>query len=172
MKNEPLFELDVEKMEEDIKRVQKALDKAEDIALKAAKQEVVAIVLDLLSEGMNRAPIKTGYLRGSGIAKVNDDQVAHTESSGNGKANLIKDFKAGNISLQKMIDELMGEVAFNTPYATYQHEEQDLNHNHPGRISGGEAKYLENPLKEKSPHYIQDLAAAIEAALDKEGDNS
>jgi len=163
MKEEPLFELDVEKMEEDIKRVQKALDKAEDIALKAAKREVVAIVFDLLGEAMNRAPIKTGYLRGAGIAKVNDDQVAHTESSGSNAAQIVKDFKAGNISLQQFVDELMGEVAFTTPYATYQHEEQDLNH------IDGEAKYLENPLKEKSPEYIKGLAAAIEAALDKEG---
>jgi len=166
MKEEPLFELDVEKMEEDIKRVQKALDKAEDIALKAAANEMAGIIMDLLSEGMNRAPKATGYLRGSGIAKLNDDQVAHTESSGSNAAQIVKDFKAGNISLQQFVDELMGEVAFNTPYATYQHEEQDLNH------IDGEAKYLENPLKEKSPHYIQGLAAAIEAALDKEGDNN
>lgn len=167
MKNEPLFELDVEKMDEDIKRVQKALDKAENVALKAAKEEVVAIVFDLLGEAMRRAPVKTGYLRGSGIAKVNDDQIAHTESSGQGKANLVNDFKKGKISLQQFVDELMGEVVFNSPYATYQHEEQELNH-----PSGGEAKYLETPLKEKSLQYIKGLAAAIEAALDKEGDNS
>ncbi|OEG63392.1 MAG: hypothetical protein BHK79_09015 [Halanaerobium sp. MDAL1] len=163
MKNEPLFELDIEKMEEDIKRVQKALDKAEDIALKAAADEMAGIIMDLLGEGMRKAPKDTGYLRGSGIAKLNDDQVAHTESSGSNAAEVVRDFKAGNISLQQFIDELIGEVAFNTPYATYQHEEQDLNH------LDGEAKYLETPLKEKSPEYIKGLAAAIEAALDKEG---
>lgn len=169
MKEETLFELDIKRMEEDIKRVQKALDKAEDIVLKAAADEMAGIIMDLLSEGMNRAPVKTGYLRGSGVAKLNDEQIAHTEKSGEGKANLVKDFKAGKISLQKFIDELMGEVAFDTPYATYQHEEQDLNHYHPGRISGGESKYLENPLKEKSPEYVRKLAEAIERALDKEG---
>ena len=164
MKNEPLFELDLKEMEESVERVKKGLDKGGDIAFDAAKKEMINIVFDLLGEGMRRAPVDEGTLRGSGIAIVNDNQVAHTEKTGGGTADIIKDFKAGNISLQQMMDELMGEVVFNTPYATYQHEEQKLSH-----PKGGEAKYLENPLKEKAPLYVRGLADAIEKALDKEG---
>lgn len=163
-REEPLFELDIKELEESVERVKEGLDKAGDIAFAAAKKEMVNIVFDLLGEGMRRAPVDEGILRGSGIAKVNDEQVAHTEKSGQGQAQLVKDFKAGDISLQKLINELMGEVVFNTRYATKQHEE--LEYNHP---KGGEAKYVENPLKEKSPQYIEGLAEAIERALDKEG---
>lgn len=164
MKDNSLFELDIERMEKDIKRVQKSLDRAEDIALKAAKKELISIVFDLLGEAMRKAPVQTGHLRGSGVAKVNDDQVGHTENTGQKQANLVNDFKSGKISLQKFIDELIGEVAFDTPYATYQHEEQNLNH-----PLGGESKYLETPLKQKSPQYIKGLADAIEEALEKKG---
>jgi len=163
-KDEPLFELDIEKLEKDIERVQKGLEKAEEIAIQAAIDEMVNIVYDLLGEGMRRAPVDEGTLRGSGLAIVNEDQVAHTEKVSEGTAQLIKDYQAGNVSLQRLMNELIGEVVFNTPYATYQHEELGLNH-----PKGGEAKYLENPLKENAQMYIEGLAEAIEDALDKEG---
>jgi len=163
-KDEPLFELDVEELEEDIERVQEGLEKAEEIAIQAAIDEIVNIVYDLLGEGMRKAPVDEGTLRGSGLAKVNDDQVAHTEKVSEGTAKLVRDYQAGNISLQRLMNELIGEVVFNTPYATYQHEEMDLNH-----PKGGEAKYLENPLKENAQMYIKGLAEAIEAKLDEGG---
>ncbi len=163
-KDEPLFELDIEKLEDDIERVQEALEDAEEIAIQAVIDEMVNIVYDLLGEGMRRAPVDEGTLRGSGLAKVNDDQVAHTEQVSEGTAELIRDYQTGNISLQRLMNELIGEVVFNTPYATYQHEELDLNH-----PKGGEAKYLEKPLKENAKDYIEGLAEAIENALDKEG---
>lgn len=163
-KDEPLFELDIEKLEDDIEQVQEALEDAEEITIQAAIDEMVNIVYDLLGEGMRRAPVDEGTLRGSGLAKVNDDQVAHTEKVSEGTAELIKDYQAGNISLQRLMNELIGEVVFNTPYATYQHEEMDLNH-----PQGGEAKYLEKPLKENAKNYIEGLAEAIEAELDEGG---
>ncbi len=159
------MELDVKELEKSVKEVQKNLEKAGEVIYKAAKDEVINIVFDLLGEGMRRAPIDQGTLRGSGIAKLNDEQVAHTEQTGTG-ANIVKDFTSGKISLQQMVDELMGEVAFNTPYATKQHEE--LEYEHP---KGGEAKHLEKHLKETSESYTKGLAEAIETALDNEGVN-
>lgn len=55
-----------------------------------------------------------------------------------------------------------GEVSFNTPYAARQHEE--IGWRHP---NGGEAKYLENPLKERAQMYLQNLAEAARRALSR-----
>jgi hypothetical protein len=41
-------------------------------------------------------------------------------------------------------------VAFNTVYAARQHEETEWEH-----PKGGEAKYLENPLRERLPRYTR-----------------
>jgi hypothetical protein len=164
MKGDNLFEMNVEEMEEDIKKVQKAFEQAEEAALKAIQNEIASITFDLLGEGMRRAPIYQGYLRGSGIAKLNGKQTAHTESSRKGDAKIVKDFKAGNISLQTLVNKLMGEIAFTAEYATIQHENQEFKH-----PKGGEAKYLENPLKEKYPLYMTEIVKAIENALDKGG---
>lgn len=162
-KNESLFEMDVKQFEQDIKEVQKLMDKAEESALKAVKKEMTTITFDLLGEGMRRAPIHQGFLRGSGIAKVNGDQTAHTKSTGNGSASIVDD-STGNFSLQKMINQFMGEVAFTAEYATIQHENQSFNH-----PMGGEAKYLENPLKEKSVMYVKGIADTIKNDMNKGG---
>ena len=164
MRDPKIFELDLKELEESVERVKKGLEKAGETAYQAAKNEMINIIFDLLGEAMRRAPVKDGTLRGSGLAKVNDTQVAHTEKTGTGAAQVIEDFKAGRISLEKMINDLSGEVVFNTPYATIQHEELEFEH-----PRGGEAKYLENSLKEKSGEYIKGLADAIDSALDKEG---
>ena len=47
-------------------------------------------------------------------------------------------------------------VSFNTPYAAVQHERLDYVHR-----TGGEAKYLEGPLKEMAPHYAAFLAGVV-----------
>lgn len=52
-------------------------------------------------------------------------------------------------------------VGFTAVYALRQHEE--LNYNHP---QGGEAKYLENPLKENTPRYIKYLRDSVKKAVD------
>ena len=48
---------------------------------------------------------------------------------------------------------LEGEVVVDQPYALVQHERTDFSH-----PNGGEAKYLENPLKEKYDRYVRGLA--------------
>jgi len=164
MKDPKLFELDLRELEESVERVKKGLEKAGETAYNAAKKEMINIIFDILGEAMRRAPVDQGTLRGSGLANLNGKQVAHTENTAESTARLIKDFKAGSISLNKLLKEINGEVVFNTPYATLQHEELEFEH-----PKGGEAKYLENILKEKSPEYIKGLADAVDRALDKEG---
>jgi hypothetical protein len=51
---------------------------------------------------------------------------------------------------------ITGTIGFNTPYAMKQHE--DLTLNHP---RGGEAKYIEKPLKENEARYKQFVKDAV-----------
>lgn len=51
-------------------------------------------------------------------------------------------------------------VSFNTPYAAAQHERTDYEH-----PRGGEAKYLENPLKELAARYERTLGEAVRREL-------
>jgi len=55
-----------------------------------------------------------------------------------------------------------GFVSFDTPYATRQHE--DMDYKHP---NGGQAKYLEQPLKENIGTYAENMGKAIKEAVDK-----
>jgi hypothetical protein len=55
-----------------------------------------------------------------------------------------------------------GYVSFDTPYATRQHEE--VWYKHP---KGGQAKYLETPLKANLSKYVENISRAIKKAVDK-----
>jgi len=57
---------------------------------------------------------------------------------------------------------LEGTVGFEEIYALYQHEGLDFNH-----PKGGEAKYLENPFKEKINKYIKAIGAAVKRAVER-----
>jgi lipoate-protein ligase A len=52
--------------------------------------------------------------------------------------------------------KVVGTVRFNERYALIQHE--DLSFNHP---KGGQAKYLEEPLKRNESQYIRDIEDAV-----------
>lgn len=58
-------------------------------------------------------------------------------------------------------ETISGEVAFATVYAQRQHEE--LTWEHP---KGGEAKYLEGPLKDNAQRYVDVIAANVARAID------
>lgn len=163
MKDKTIFELDVEELEKSVKETEKALERAGEMIFKAARGEMVKIVFDLLGRAMRRAPVREGYLRGSGLAKIDKAKVAHTEKAGE-TARVVKDYLQGRTGLEKFIDELVGEVVFNTEYATYQHEELELKH-----PKGGEAKYLQKPLYENADNYVQGIARAIKRELDGGG---
>lgn len=51
-----------------------------------------------------------------------------------------------------------GTVAFTVPYAAAQHEHVEYHH-----PKGGQAKYLEGPLKENASRYTEVLAATVRA---------
>ena len=157
MAQESMVELDVKELEKSIKKVQNKLDNAEKIIIEEIERVSILIAFDLLGEAMRRAPKETGHLRGSGIAKVNDEKVAHTE----GKGDITKDKDFIGL-VAKAINEVVGEVAFNTPYAAIQHEEMGFHHD------DGEAKYLERPLNERIEVYQKWFAERIEKRLSKE----
>lgn len=51
-------------------------------------------------------------------------------------------------------------VSYNTPYAVRQHEELDYQH-----PQGGQAKYLEGPLKEREDELLDIIAASVRRSL-------
>lgn len=53
-------------------------------------------------------------------------------------------------------------AGFTEPYALLQHEDMEFNH-----PKGGQAKYLEQPLKENIAQYTADLAETIKKAMNK-----
>ncbi len=55
---------------------------------------------------------------------------------------------------------IVGGVAFPLPYAAAQHEGVDFNH-----PRGGEAKYLERPLKENADRYSKHVSNTIKREL-------
>lgn len=56
---------------------------------------------------------------------------------------------------------LEGTVGFTEEYALYQHEGVEFNH-----PKGGEAKYLENPFKERINKYIKAIGDAVKRAVE------
>lgn len=148
--------------------------------LKALTQAMVENTEDLLGESMKRAPLDEGFLRGSGSARVNRGGVSKTIrrvdtfdlGTGSGKTSKVRSVRNETVKVEGSdIGPLAnaqgavieGEVSFNTPYAARQHEETGWKHQH------GEAKYLENPLKERAQMYLKNLAEAAKEALKRAG---
>lgn len=67
---------------------------------------------------------------------------------------------SGDLELRQTHDGVEAIVSFNTVYAARQHEETEWQH-----PLGGEAKYLEGPLRERAPRYNRVIAAAAARAL-------
>ena len=68
--------------------------------------------------------------------------------------------RSGTREVRRVGDRIEGTVTYNTPYAARQHEE--LSYRHP---RGGQAKYLEQPLRAMVPEFESRLAAAMRRAL-------
>jgi len=81
----------------------------------------------------------------------------------------------GAVDISK-IDKLEVRVGYGLPYAVKQHEDLTLRHDrtdgyriekgkHAGKtvniVAGGKAKFLEDPLNENSPKYMQNYAKAV-----------
>lgn len=89
--------------------------------------------VDLLGKAVQQAPVRDGFLRGSGSVRFDTGPVAETDRSGAIRI-------AGQAPASS---EPTCTVGFGVPYAARQHE--GLNYRHP---MGGKAKYLEDPMKE------------------------
>lgn len=63
---------------------------------------------------------------------------------------------SGTTELVVIGDQVFSIVSFATPYAALQHEEKDFQH-----PAGGEAKYLENAVKQLAPKWEPYLAARL-----------
>jgi hypothetical protein len=140
--------------------VKAALRQAKTEVLKALTQGMIENTEDLLGRGMRDAPIDEGNLRGSGSARVNRGKVAVSEMQADEDGKTIHSIKQvqGGADPLGLIDLhgnaiIEGEVGFNEPYAAQQHEHTEYKH-----PQGGKAKYLEDPLKEMTPRYIENLA--------------
>jgi hypothetical protein len=135
----------------------------------------------LLGKAMEEAPIDEGTLRASGTATVyaNGRAVSRqgirsfVEETGKtiAKSKLhetaMADTEIGQETLDPRTlieggagDAIVGEVGFNTPYALAQHERLDFHH-----PQGGKAKYLEDPLKENSGRYQENLERHLRETL-------
>ena len=133
--------------------------------LKSLTQAMVENTEDLLGESMKRAPVDEGFLRGSGSARVNrggTSRAARGKDEAGEPTATLRAVEGSDIGALYNAEGAVieGEVSFNTPYAARQHEE--LGWKHP---RGGEAKYLENPLKERAQMYLKNLADAAKGAL-------
>jgi len=101
---------------------------------------------DLLGRSMRDAPVKEGFLRGSGTAEV----------LVNGKRVSGQDTGSGEGARRGVV----GVVAFNMPYALVQHERLDFHH-----PKGGKAKYLEDNLKQRATLYADNMGQHVAGAL-------
>lgn len=67
---------------------------------------------------------------------------------------------SASTEIQKHGTLIVGRVGFNESYALKQHEE--LSYNHP---RGGQAKYLETPLKDNEQKYINYISNKVKEVL-------
>lgn len=122
-----------------------------DEALKALEKEMETAALDLAGKAAMRAPVKTGDLRGSWFAVT--DRRNLLQASGDSQP---QSARLGTPSVGKY--EIA--VGFSEPYAEKQHETLTFRHE-----LGGEAKFLENPFKEMSKTYVDNIGEAIKKAV-------
>lgn len=66
---------------------------------------------------------------------------------------------SGDVDVDDLGDTVVATVSFNTIYAARQHEELDWRH-----PKGGQAKYLEQPLRENASRYERAIALEVELA--------
>jgi hypothetical protein len=128
------------------KKFRKKLSRAARLAPAETTRALTDITLDLKGEVGRRAPIESGDLRGSAYAKVEGGKRP------------------------------AGEVGVNAVYALRQHEDLTMRHDRTdgyrrkdgttvNMVAGGEAKYIEKPLKERLPRYRARLEQVIKNVL-------
>lgn len=116
-----------------------------DNLVSASAQGLADTALYILGEAVERAPVDTGDLRGSGYVKL--DGQSYATGSKSGTAAIV-----GTVP-----DEATrAEIGFSAPYAADQHEQ--VAYSHP---RGGEAKYLESVIADDQGNLQAKLVEGI-----------
>lgn len=144
------------KSPEDYARAMKAIqDKLDDMVTNVEKntnQAVADVALDCLGRSVERAPVETGDLRGSGYASVNGSTIARGKEDGSISASGAPPANSG--------DKIDAEIGFTSSYAFVQHEHTEFNH-----PMGGQAKYLESVIVENAGKWQKHLMEAAKDGL-------
>ncbi len=145
-----------------------------------AKRVMIDAANEVLAQAMDKAPIDEGTLRASGYATVyvNGKRVAGQHARATNaetgapiaKGKLSEAAEAGTQishttttstpTKEGLGNDVVGVVGFNTPYALEQHERTDFVH-----PKGGQAKYLEEPVKDMSGRILDELRGEMAEAL-------
>lgn len=122
----------------------------------ALAQGVRDVTLDLLQKSVALAPVEEGILRGSASAHHEGERIA-TGADVDARA---KGGQAASGGQGTDGEGRLGVVMYNAIYAAAQHEQTDQVH-----PSGGQAKYLEQPLAQNRAAYQKRLADAVRQEL-------
>lgn len=119
-----------------------------------AAQGLADAALYILGESVQRAPVDTGNLRGSGYVDLDGQRFA----AGTGP-------DPGIAILGQAPDEASSaEIGFAANYAADQHEQVHLSH-----PRGGQAKYLESVLIEEPERIINTIAGRMWNSMEEGG---
>jgi hypothetical protein len=135
-----------------LKDIQAKLDKITTDVPKATVKAVADVAIDCIGRAVERAPVELGDLRGSGYATVNQQQVARGNADGS--------ITSGGAPAPSGDGTVEAEIGFTAPYALVQHEHVEFEH-----PLGGEAKYLESVIVERSAAWKKHLADSAGGAL-------
>lgn len=119
------------------KAIQDKINKVTEGIPAATLKALIDIAINWLGRAVERAPVETGDLRGSGYILVNGILVAHGNEDGSIAVLSDLTVPARDINLI--------EIGFTSPYAFVQHEHVEFNH-----PRGGQAKFLESVIVEGS----------------------
>jgi hypothetical protein len=112
---------------------------------------------DLLGRAQRLAPVEEGTLRASASLTI---IVNGRRFEGGIGAQRMAESLVVMLARRGALKSIDAEVSFNTVYAARQHEETSWDH-----PLGGQAKYLEQPLRENVRRYSRAIALEGEAAL-------
>lgn len=123
-------------------KLQSAIDEMK----QGAAQGLADAALYILGESVQRAPVDTGNLRGSGYVDLDGQRIAQ----GTGPSPGI------HVVGQVPGEASTAEIGFSANYAADQHEQVHLSH-----PRGGQAKYLESVLAEEPERIINTIAGRM-----------
>lgn len=116
----------------------------------AGGQGLADAALYILGEAVERAPVDTGNLRGSGYVELDGQRIARGTKGGDC---VVTGSVPGEATHAK--------IGFDAPYAADQHEQVHLNH-----PRGGRAKYLESVLVEEQGRILNTVAGKMREVMD------